>query len=1116
MLELRLCPDQEARDRALDPRGSFLVQAPAGSGKTGLLTQRYLTLLATVQEPEEILAITFTRKAAGEMRHRILKALGRAHEAPPEEPFARRTWELAKAVLQHEAEKGWDLEANPSRLRVQTIDSLCHGLARQMPILSQFGAPLETVDDASDLYRQAAQATLQALESDTRWAAPVERLLRHLDNDVNRVERLVSEMLARRDQWLRHVATPSLRPQLEEGLRRALREELAALRALVPSHAVEDLLDLARYAASHQAVEIAPLAACRSLPGVEAEDAPAWQALAKFLLTGQKAWRKKVDQRNGFPAAGKGPGAEERRLRKEEFVALCEDLAGCEGLLQRLAAVDKLPPPAYLDSQWEILESFFQVLVLAAGQLQLAFRESGRCDFTEFSLKAVAALGPEDAPTDLALALDYRIRHLLVDEFQDTAVSQFRLLERLTAGWEPGDGRTLFLVGDPMQSIYRFRDAEVGLFLQAQEEGLGTVRLEPLRLTANFRSQAGLVEWFNDCFRRVFPSQQDRNTGAVTYSEAVASRDGLPGAAVQVHALFSDDLRVEAERVVDVIRNEDPSSTCAVLVRSREHLREILPLLRASGLQFQAVELERLDTRPVVQDLLALTRALLHTGDRIAWMAVLRAPWSGLTMKDLTRLAEANPDVSVWDALQTCDRAARVREVLRAALAGRRRQSLRRWVEGTWMALGGPACLSTPGELDDALAYLALLDGFDEEGLLPDVADLEARLRKLFAHPDPTASPRLQVMTVHRSKGLEFDVVVLPGLGRRTRPPDQPLMLWAERLTADGEVDLLLGPIAESGRDKDPVYAFLASVESQRETNEGARLLYVAATRAIRRLHVFGHTAWNQEALEVLDPPAGSMLGLLWPVVQREFAHAALLAGGLLAGEAGEEEPPAVQGVLGLDFDDALPPLCRLAEDWVLPDPPPPAAPARMLREETLEEIPDFRWAGETVRHVGTLVHRVLRQGSCSYDRGVFAKSLARLGVPSHELDEACDTAVRAVEGLLACPRGRWILDPSHTEARGEYALAGVVKNRVVRVKMDRTFVDAEGTRWIIDYKTGSHEGSDVEAFLDAEQERYRPQLERYALLMRRRDPRPIRLGLYFPLLGGWREWAAPGGGRGA
>src|SRR5207253_1125382 len=123
-------------------------------------------------------------------------------------------------------------------------------------------------------------------------------------------------------------------------------------------------------------------------------------------------------------------------------------------------------------------------------------------DFTEFAHGALEALGSVDDPSDLLLSLDQKISHVLVDEFQDTSLSQFELLTKLTSGWQEGDGRTLFLVGDPMQSIYRFREAEVSLFLQAKHSGLGSVKLEPIELSTNRRSQEGLAKWFNESCRR--------------------------------------------------------------------------------------------------------------------------------------------------------------------------------------------------------------------------------------------------------------------------------------------------------------------------------------------------------------------------------------------------------------------------------------------------------------------------------------------------------------------------------------------------------------------------------------------------------------------------------------
>jgi ATP-dependent exoDNAse (exonuclease V) beta subunit len=139
----------------------------------------------------------------------------------------------------------------------------------------------------------------------------------------------------------------------------------------------------------------------------------------------------------------------------------------------------------------------------------------------------------------------------------------------------------------------------------------------------------------------------------------------------------------------------------------------------------------------------------------------------------------------------------------------------------------------------------------------------------------------------------------------------------------------------------------------------------------------------------------------------------------------------------------------------------------------------------------------------------VTTAALAALGVPTNERHTAAGRVEQILLDALCSDRGRWLFDPSHTQARAEYAMTGVFDGRVVNVKIDRTFVDDTDTRWIVDYKTGAHEGADIETFLQREEDRYRPQLARYAALMRLLDARPIRAGLYYPSIrGGWREWS--------
>ena len=227
-----------------------------------------------------------------------------------------------------------------------------------------------------------------------------------------------------------------------------------------------------------------------------------------------------------------------------------------------------------------------------------------------------------------------------------------------------------------------------------------------------------------------------------------------------------------------------------MLVRARTHLPSILRALRRAGLRYRAVDIDQLGDVAIVQDLLALTRALLHPADRVAWLAVLRAPWCGLTLADLHSLAGDSPDATIWDLLQDAPRLERLspdgqrrlRRVVRVleTTLNERGARLRPWMQGCWVALGGPACATNPGETENALAFLDLLEELDEGGDT-DIDKLAAEVDQLFAAPDPEADDSLEVMTIHKAKGLEFDTVILPGLGRKPQSDGPQLLAWLER-----------------------------------------------------------------------------------------------------------------------------------------------------------------------------------------------------------------------------------------------------------------------------------------------------------------------------------------------
>lgn len=1173
-----LVADHLERDRAIDTSQSFIVRAPAGSGKTRLLIQRYLALLARVNEPEEIVAITFTRKAAAEMRQRVLDAFRSANN--PDSGDDPHTVRLARAALGRDAERGWQIAGQPSRLRMQTIDSLNASITRQMPLLARFGAQPESIDDASQLYLEAARDLLGQVNDGTVVANDVATLLAHLDNNVSVTEALLAEVLHSRDHWLRNLRGMGERQILEATLVRIRRLAAERIAAAFPEESKRETLALARVAGQNMAAEPVPSALClfdslSVFPDGEAEALPAWLALAGLLLTQTGTWRKVVNKNQGFPVGvGRDEkarlGAQKNRMNMLLSVLASGDTNGV-ALAAALHQLRALPAAAYSESQWQILGAIVRLLPHAVAALWNVFGGHGQCDFTEIAEAASRALGHDDVPTDLALALDYRISHLLVDEFQDTSFAQFELLEKLTRGWSDGDGRTLFLVGDPMQSIYRFRQAEVSLFSRAWHDGVGGVRLNCLTLRVNFRSEAGVVDWLNNAFQALMPAVEDTRLGAVPYASSVAFAvdDLMPGGspnAVTLHPCFmatpaadrdggaehatpSAD-RLEATRVVNIIcttQLDKPTAVIAILVRTRGHLREIVAALKTADIAFNAVDIDPLKGRPVVLDLLSLTRALLHLADRIAWLAILRAPWCGLTLNDLAIVTHgavpvdgvlAAAERTVWELLNdvagvaamSADGQARVKifcDVLAPALAMRRRLPLREVVETTWLRLRGPASLKRENDLDDAGLLLELLDAETlaqaSGGQLIDVEMLESRVEKLFAGgriaTKDVAVPPVQIMTIHKAKGLEFDTVIVPGLHRGPRHDQQKLLVWTEQPNPDnGEAELLLAPIRETGAEDDgetdAIYRYVVQQEQEKQRQEIVRLLYVAATRAERRLHLLGMVTVRDDADtgEIFIPPrADSLLAVLWPAVVTTLVNDGSVADAPADAVAPAAASDAPISPMRISSVQPLPQMLEGISGF--------SATAAWQQSTDYADI-DFEWAGEEARHIGSVVHvwlqRIAEDGLANWGRERIVsvlpsieRELAWRGVAAAALPAAASRVVDALANTLADSRGRWVLH-AHADARAEWRLSGLQAGKLVNIAIDRTFLE-DGVRWIIDFKTGSHDGANVEAFLDSEQQRYAAQLETYATILSAMQLAPevstIRLGLYFPMLKGWREW---------
>ena len=1101
--------DSFNRVRALE-HASFIVEAPAGAGKTELLTQRYLKLLATVNEPEEIIALTFTNKAAAEMRNRILLSLENAQQQTTETAAHKlKTRELANAALKQSNAKQWDILTQPSRLRILTIDALCSSLTRQMPLLSKFGGQPAVSDDTEPHYLEAARRAIAHIVHETHGDDTVTMALRYMDNNSEKLMALLAKMLSMRDQWLplagqlHALDVEEVSFNTEIVLRHLIAENLqAALNVLQPS--LQNLLmPLARYAASNltEEADIAPLLDWQTQLSADADDLLQWQALAKFLVTQSKTYRKKLDYRDGFLAD------KEHKSKKDDYFAIVNTMEDSEAI----ANVLSLPAISALEESQPVIQALTRLLVLAASHLWAVFQVAGEVDFVAIAQSAQQALENEQGATDLALRLDYKISHLLIDEFQDTSPVQMSLIEKLIEGWQPDDGRTLFCVGDPMQSIYRFRKADVSLFLQAVESGIGHLPLTRLQLSRNNRSHPTVVSWINRAFQQVFPRHDNINQGAISYREFMASRPVVEQEGVVLHPLIVDangdedspnTKQIEARYVADLIvklRAQNPVQKIAVLVRSRSHLRELVSEIRRNHayLKFQAVEIEHLNDRQTVQDALSLTCALHHRADRIHWLNLLRAPWCGLTLADLHALAADNHRATIWQLMQDEARLQRlsedgrlrlthVKNVLTAAFEAHGRMPIRRWLESTWLQLGGGKCLVDAGDNRDVQVFFDLVEKVSRSGQL-DIAALELGMQKLYAKPDIEADDSLQFLTIHKSKGLEFDTVILPALNRKPRSADNDLVLWQE-VTVDHQLHLIAAPLTAknnaTNKSAPNVYDFLKGLETARNDNEIVRLLYVAATRTERQLHLIATMQANTKG--ELKPASRSLLEVLWPAVAADFAQAEPLDLG-----ATVTKP--------MDISEFKPQLQRLPTSEFLfqtlgtyGQQTGVSSSFQSLLNKPVENLAASLVGADIQRHCGTLAHLYMELFATTdlqiWDmerlqrcKPAMQKWLVQQGHSAVVAQEGATQVLAALQTALNSKAGQWVLK-GHTDAASELSLMQLEATEIKNHVIDRTFLEntAEDkqVRWIVDYKlTHLEEGVD----LVSTAEQHRPQLERYA-----------------------------------
>ncbi len=1127
---ISLPADQAARDRALDPRGSFHLEAPAGSGKTSVLLARFLTLLAQVEAPEELLALTFTRKAAGELRARVMELLW-SRGQPPESPWEEHLVDLAQQVLRQFGRKSDALQEllTPERLPVMTFHSFCAQLLRLAP--QEAGVALDfrlLEDDETRLLREEALEELRRNLAarpalDPVRQALVRRLVR-LNNDWPRLAGELLSLLSRRDSLedFLELARRSSQPEAYQLL-------LEQRYRLVLTPLLQTLADGLRAAAlgrewhglwqelggTFQGEPLPP-----EIPGTEPGDLPAWQALCGLLLTQGGEPRKRLNEKLGFPAG----------FQKSPWPQLFQELPPATARL--LDRCRQLQPAAAQPEEAQALQDLVILLgeALAAYEALCARRQA--LDFIALEQAALRLLGDQDV-SEILLRLDFKLKHLLVDEFQDTSRNQLKLLCRIMAGWQAGEGRTLTVVGDPKQSIYGFRDAKPWIFAESRQ-GLscGHVRfpLESLQLTSNFRASRTLIHWANTVFNDVLAQEKVSDLSF----HAAAAAPGAPAGEAPRLALFagSGDLPAReaeaswlARQVGEAWSQLAEKESIGILLFTRNHLPVYLKALAAAGLPVKVREgLKLAKDSLVVQHLHNLARALTRPQDDVAWAALLRGPWAPQPLEVLARVVGTAPGKlwpeKLWRFAGTPECAGDLARLIKNLMTALDRVG--RWplaeVAGDFMseveAWAGVAAWEGPLGVACARAYLELLA--QAEAGLPEATFSRAdfSLPEAYQPPDPKAqdSP-VEVLTVHGAKGLEFTRVFIPFLDwQPLQREDKLAPFLLEEIAGKGGGARVQGlalarPYAQERQDS--LYLLLNDTKKRRLLEEARRVFYVAATRARGRLTLSAAVklnnrgepaippesplAWLLDHYRATLPPAGA--AVTWPEPELQVE----LPVDLPAPFPGERLPS-----LGKDLPPALALTPEALQYRIIhpsqlaeagPDEPPTPAAAR---ED--QDIPRLR---------GEIIHR----GLDTLARGGELPGLAGLAAALRQMGLAPETAVSALAPellaeLQACRQDPWLaplLNPKRPGAASEWLLEDLAAPGTLRRgKIDRLVFDGQDW-WLLDYKSSRPEDPSAwEDFIKGEVVKYRPQLLAYReMAARARGLRleQIKAAIYFTAL---------------
>jgi len=874
-----IIPDIDIRNQALNVNNSYIIEAPAGSGKTELLIQRFLTLLSKISSPpESVLVFTFTRKSAKEIKKRIFDSLYFSHINldEPKEKHKRKTWCLAKIVLEKSNQKKWNILSCLSRLNITTIDSFCLKLISKFSLRNYINTDTKISENPDFLYKKAINLLLDDLENPKcKWHKNLLVIFKYFDNRFDILNILFMKLLSKREEWIEIIGIVKKFKfeYLDKNLKFISQNFIFQIYKLIPKNIIQKLKTLMSYSQNYLDIDL-PLDLSNH------NNISSWKNFSNWILNKKGEWRKVFNKNQGFPTFTKKTDKYLSEKMKYNIKKVISILKNIYGLKKYLNFLQIIPVQGYSSDEKKFLQALCSCLPILIAYLNIVFSKYKKIDFNEVILSALVILNSEKKLTDIMINVDNKIQHLLVDEFQDISEVQFRLLYSLIQGWNIDDGRTVFFVGDPMQSIYRFRKAEVDLFIQMTKGKFFNISLIYLKLSANFRSQSDIVEWNNQVFQNIFPLSIDNFQGSISFNPSIPMKFGKKG----LNIYLSDSDSLLKEKMVKILNLEikkNPNIHIAILLRSKKYYLNIASILNKHNILFQSIDLESMRDYSIIQDLLLITYSIINLADKLSWVSFLRSPLCGFLLQDIHFLSIfSNSSKTIWEILQekkiinklSSDGKIRTKwfiHKMKNHIKNIGRLRIDDLIWKIWIELDGPKFLSSIQE--DQVVDM-FFDFIKDQKICDYDLDKERFESNLFSLKIPVISKKtnIEIMTIHKAKGLEFDCVILPECQKIVSKEHKSFLLWHQYRYNLHKSKIIMAPIQKTNIDKkNSLYFFLKYIENKKNYYEIQRLFYVASTRAQYKLIYLGKVKKNNNIFSF--PYKESFLYLIWPMIRHNL-----------------------------------------------------------------------------------------------------------------------------------------------------------------------------------------------------------------------------------------------------